>query len=245
MPTPAELSKISVQDFTKRFRNEMIPLSNTFAYFSASPLSEEEVREHLEEPVSALPPAVLSAYAGTFVFLVPYLERAGGEEYVTFNRPEAADRVWAVQFVSGQVATMFFGIKDREIADYHYDFYRAVAMLAAGRMPNGAPEEFADLLAQELRDRVHGEVDEESWALKQELLQKRTVPRRDTKAFRGYARQAFIDTMTLYLHGICCDIDVETGPRQIASRHLRKRLEVLHEKYPPPKGFAVFPEEVK
>jgi hypothetical protein len=245
MPTPAELSRISVQEFTKRFRNEMIPLSNTFAYFSATPLSEEDVREHLEDPVSALPPGALSAYAGAFVFLVPYLERSEGEEYVMFSRPDAGDRAWAAQFVSGQVATMFFGIKDREIADYHYDFYRAVATLAAGRMPNGAPEEFADLLAQELHDCVHGEVDEESWALKQELLQKRTAHRRDTKAFRAYARQAFIDTMTLYLHGICCDIDVETGPRQIASRHLRKRLEVLHAKYPPPKGFVVFPEELK
>ena len=47
------------------------------------------------------------------------------------------------------------------------------------------------------------------------------------KAFRAYARQSFIDTLTLYLHGICCDIDVDTGPRQLPSRYLRKRLLLL------------------
>ena len=51
--------------------------------------------------------------------------------------------------------------------------------------------------------------------------------RKDSKPFRDYARQSFVDTMTLYLHGLCCDIDVETGPRQLPSRYLRKRLETL------------------
>jgi hypothetical protein len=38
------------------------------------------------------------------------------------------------------------------------------------------------------------------------------------------------------------DIDVETGPRQMPSRYLRKRLELLFSLYPPPEGYAVFPE---
>ena len=59
------------------------------------------------------------------------------------------------------------------------------------------------------------------------------------KAFRAYARQSFVDTLTLYLHGICCDIDVDTGPRQLPSRHLRKRLLALEEMFPPPQGYAV------
>ena len=64
--------------------------------------------------------------------------------------------------------------------------------------------------------------------MKQALLRRQTNIRKETKVFRDYARQSFIDTLTLYLHGICCDIDVETGPRQLPSRHLRKRLSVLY-----------------
>ena len=65
-----------------------------------------------------------------------------------------------------------------------------------------------------------------------------------TLAAYALARQSFVDTLTLYLHGICCDIDVDTGPRQLPSRYLRKRLVLLEEVYPPPKGYAVFPEEL-
>ena len=54
---------------------------------------------------------------------------------------------------------------------------------------------------------------------------------------REYFRQAFEDTATLYLHGLCCDIDVETGPRQLPTRYLRKRLELLRQLFPPPTGF--------
>ena len=68
--------------------------------------------------------------------------------------------------------------------------------------------------------------------------------RKEGQLFRDYARESFRDTMTLFLHGICCDIDVETGPRQIPSRYFRKRLEQLKALFPPPEGHAVFPEDL-
>ena len=59
MPAQVDLSKLSVRQFAERFKSEMIPLSNTFSYFCASvPLSEEDLKEYLEEPVAALPPAI-------------------------------------------------------------------------------------------------------------------------------------------------------------------------------------------
>ena len=90
-----------------------------------------------------------------------------------------------------------------------------------------ARERFTRLLREELGAEVHGEVDERSWHLKQSLLRRQSNVRNETKLFRDYARQSFEDTLTLYLHGTCCDIDVETGPRQMPSRYLRKRLELL------------------
>ena len=78
--------------------------------------------------------------------------------------------------------------------------------------------------------------------MKQALMRRDGNIRKETKAFRDYVRQSLIDTLTLYLHGICCDIDVETGPRQLPSRHMRRRLSLLYSLYPPPSGYAVFPE---
>ena len=247
MSTHAELAKIGVQDFAQRFRQEMIPLSNTLAYFAALPMGEDETKEYLEEPIAALPPAVLAAFSKAFVFLVPFLEKPAGKgvEVVTFERPEEKSQVWSAQFMSGPEAILVFGIKDRLVADYHYSFYRAIATLLADRSDSEVVDQYPELLREEFRDHVHGEIDEEGWQLKQTVMQRKAnLGRRESKLFRSYVRQSLIDTLTLYLHGICCDIDVETGPRQLPSRYLRKRLQLLYEALPPPAGYAVFPEDL-
>ena len=140
---------------------------------------------------------------------------------------------------------LMLATKEEDIANYHYTFYNALAALVADTWQFGTRESFYQQLREELRAEVHGEVDERSWHLKQSLVRRQTNIRKETKLFRDYARQAFEDTLTLYLHGTCCDIDVETGPRQMPSRYLRRRLELLLSLFPPPEGYAVLPEQLK
>ncbi|MBI4907082.1 MAG: hypothetical protein HY820_25880 [Acidobacteria bacterium] len=254
----SDLARISVADFLERFRAEMIPLSNTFCYFFAGlPLSEEDVKEYLEEPIAALPPAVVTGIPKSFVTLVPYLEKANGKrrhgvgapgtgEFIHLDKPSENKACTSVCHRSQFGVDMVFAVKDVEMADYHYFFYHQIAALTETALPDHVRAEYQTLVGEELNERVHGEVDEPSWKHKQALPRRRTATvRRDTKAFREYARLSFIDTMTLYLHGICCDIDVETGPRQLPSRFLRKRLVWLETIFPPPEGYAVFPEELE
>ncbi len=246
MSTEGDLAKLSALEFAERVRQEMVPLSNTCAYFAAMPLGEEDIRGYLEEPTAALPPAVQTLLGSVFILLVPYLEsgQAPGQEVVTFEKPAPEQEAWAVQFSSEGAATLVFAIKEHQAADYHYIFYRAIAALTAGRFPEEAQERFHQLLREELRGGVAGEVDQAGWELKQALRRRQKKFARDSKLFREYARQALTDTLALYLHGICCDIDVEAGPRQIPSRHLRKRLNLLFELFPPPEKYAVFPEQL-
>lgn len=252
----SDFARISVADFVERFRAEMVPLSNTFSFFFAGiPLSDEDVKEYLEDPIAALPPEVLKILPKTHVILVPYLERANGKEkrhgaqspgsreIISLDPPPENKALTHLHFRNAHGADLLFAIKDTEVADYHYYFYQQMATLAEGSLAESARAEYHGLLAEELSARVHGEVDEESWRQKMALRRGNKV-RRDTKAFRAYASRSFIDTATLYLHGICCDIDVETGPRQLPSRYLRKRLMWLEGIYPPPSGYAVFPEEL-
>ena len=123
-------------------------------------------------------------------------------------------------------------------------FTANLATLVMDAITEDARERFYGLLREELRGGVSGEVDRGGWELKQALRRRQKKFARDSKLFVDYARQALIDTVTLYLHGICCDIDVEAGPRQLPSRHLRKRLDVLFELFAPPQGYAVFPEQL-
>jgi hypothetical protein len=206
------------------------------------------------------------------ILLVPFLERVNGngerhngasngegngaksngrnEVQIAFDQP--ADGRW-VPYVSIRVAgevVIALSVEAQETADYHYHLYHELAHLAAEQLSPERVGEYAALISEELRAGAHGEVDDESWTMKQSVRRhhgpsgKATGVPRPSKALTNYAKASFIDTLTLYLHGICCDIDVEPGPRQLPSRHLRRRLKLLQQMLPAPKGYAVFPEEL-
>ena len=254
MPAQFDLSKLSVRQFAERFRGEMIPLSNTFSYFCASvPMSEEDLKEYLEEPVAALPPGIAAALPKISILLVPYLERANGRErskaktatgdFVSIEKPPEGKLTSSTQLRVGEETVLVFALKDQEVAEYHYRFYHLLASLMGDHWTEPMESAYSRVLREELNADAHGEVDEPSWRLKQAL--RRSKMGRAGKSFRDYARQSFVDTLTLYLHGICCDIDIDTGPRQLPSRYLRRRLLALEELFPPPKGYAVFPEQLE
>jgi hypothetical protein len=247
MAISTETPKLPVEDLAARFRAELIPLSNTFSYFSTLPIPDEDLKQYLHEPIAAISPVICTSIPSVGIVLVPYLERGNGKhaDLVNFEKPADA-RSLAVSRPAGEdPAMVLLAVKDIEIADYHYTFYNSIAALVSQHWSPDARERFTQLLREELGTEVHGEVDERSWHLKQSLLRRQTNVRNETKLFRDYARQSFEDTLTLYLHGTCCDIDVETGPRQMPSRYLRKRLELLMALYPPPEGYVVFPEQLK
>lgn len=258
----SSLAKVSVGQFAERFRSEVIPLSNTFGYFCASlPMSEEVVKEYLEEPVAALPPAIASMLPRISILLVPYLERSGERrtvkkktipsgraleklsDFVVAERPANGKQSWTSEVSFENETVLVFALKEQDVAEYHYRLYRRLSALVAEKWSPEASASFKAMIREELSASVHGEVDDDSWQAKQNLVRRQSNLKRESPLLEDYMRQSFIDTLTLYLHGICCDIDVETGPRQLPSRYLRKRLNLLKTLYPPPSGYAVFPED--
>jgi hypothetical protein len=251
MSNETDRGRITIADLAARCRGEMIPLTGKFSYFSTVPMAEEDLRHYLQDPIAALPAAVVAILPQVNIILAPYLEKGGmasgprSGDAVSFERPAENRQIATARWEQEDSVLLVFGIKDIEVADYHYQFYNTAAGLVADRWPQEVRERFHRTIREELTAEVHGEVDERSWHLKQALLRRQTNVRKETKLFREYARQAFEDTLTLYLHGTCCDIDVETGPRQMPSRYLRRRLELLLSLYPPPEGYAVLPEQLK
>jgi hypothetical protein len=244
------LPQVNLVQFADRISNEMVPLGTRFRYYCASlNLSEDDRREYLDEPVAALPPVIAARLPEVRILLVPYLERgphrarSAPQTVVTSRKPDARDALTFGSAESGGATVLAFAVKDAEVADHHYRFYHALAEIVAGHTGRELPEGYGELLRAELTHDAHGEVDEASWRLKSELTG-RDLTARASKRFLAYARESFVDTLTLYLHGLCCDIDVETGPRQIPSNLLRKRLALFKQIYPPPQGYAVFPEDL-
>ena len=268
MPSSSDLAKeivakLHLGEFAARFRGESIPLGESFHYFvAAAPIAEEDMKEYLEEPVEALPEVFRAALPKLLILLVPFLERpvasgkhkAGRQSFlpqdslIVTEQPDEKTRLTLAYVPSpgaGEPGILAFAVKEIDMSEYHFHLFNALARAAFDRLPESAFAGFMEMLRAELKARVHGEVDQLSWTAKQNLLNKQASFRGETKLFREYARESFFDTLTLYLHGLCCDIDVEPGPRQIASRHLRKRLDYMRSQFAPPEGYAVFPEELK
>jgi hypothetical protein len=247
MSTETDRGKLTVEELAARFRSEMIPLTSRFSYFTTLPVAEEDLRQYLNDPIAAISPAILAALPRIGLILAPYLEKGNGKggDAVTFERPADARYLAVARRDLDDMVVLALTIKEMEVADYHYQLYSALSALVAERWPQEVQDRFFRTIREELSADVHGEVDERSWHLKQALQRRQTNVRKETKLFREYARQAFEDTLTLYLHGTCCDIDVETGPRQMPSRYLRRRLELLISLFPPPEGYAVLPEQLK
>lgn len=247
MSTETDRTKVSVEELAKRFRGEMIPLTSKFSYSATLPVAEEDLRQYLNDPIAAISPAIVECLPAVGLVLAPYLEKGNGKggDSVTFERPAESRYLAYSRRDIDDMVVLAMGIKDMEVADYHYQLYSALASLVGERWSTEIQERFFRTIREELSAEVHGEVDEKSWHLKQALQRRQTNARKETKLFREYARQAFEDTLTLYLHGTCCDIDVETGPRQMPSRYLRRRLELLLSLFPPPEGYAVLPEQLK
>ena len=238
---------MTVTGVAARCRGEMIPITNRFSYFAVTPMAEEDLRQYLNDPIAAIAPGIGATLPPVGVILAPFLERGNGKDgdAILFERPPDPRFILCSRTEVDGMTMLALAIKEIDVADYHYQFYNAVAALVAERWSPEVQERFHRTIREELSAEIHGEVDEKSWRLKQSLLRRQSNVRKETKLFREYARQAFEDTLTLYLHGTCCDIDVETGPRQMPSRYLRRRLELLISLFPPPEGYAVLPEQLK
>jgi hypothetical protein len=246
VPVPANsVTRVPLEAFAGQCQRSMQPLLDSITYFSSATLEEEQVRQFLRDPAAATPRSLLERIPPVRLVLVPFLEKGSGgsTDFVTFERPANAKNLARSAFELEEAVFLFLAAEGQDVADYHYWFYNGLAEQAAARVDENGFARFSGLVSDELNRNARGEVDERSFQLKQKLNRKQRLPGSDSKLMKEYFRQALEDTLTLYLHGLCCDIDVEPGSRQLSSRYLRKRLELLAEIFPPNPGYVVFPAE--
>src|SRR5205823_14920423 len=127
---------------------------------------------------AALPPAITSALPKISILLVPYLERANGREknkaktaadYISIEKPPEGRTSTSTQLRLGDETVLAFALKDQEVAEYHYRFYHLLSTVLAERWGEEVETIYSRILREELTADVHGEVDEQSWHLKQSL----------------------------------------------------------------------------
>lgn len=241
MPTEAFVAECS---------EVLIPVNEHVSYFSVEPLDEKERQRLVFDPVRALPPKVLSLVPNLRLVLVPFLaadpdhEGEAGAVRIRFTEPSAEER-WFSDFQSTETEHyIFLATRNDNYFDAHILLYQALAARIIESSGGEIQAVFNILLDTELRRNAHGEVNEYAWLRKKDLLSLTADAEDKQKYLDEYRSAALADTLTLYLHGLCCDIDLDNGPKQLASKHIRMRLGVLKDLLPPPEGVPLFPEEV-
>ncbi len=245
---PNHTERFTILDVARQVAGQMVPVNSSFSFFSTTPIVDEDLKQYVHEPVAALPPAVGEMLPPIGLLLVPHLEKGTGRgpAMVSFEAPPSGRSLLTAEVTVDDRVLVALATSGVDMSEYHYTLYDAIATQIAKRAPASFLADFAKLLREELASEVNGEIREDSWELKQKYLHRSSGNgKRESTLWADYQRQALRDTLTLYLHGICCDIDVEAGPRQLASRYIRKRLELLKSIFPPPEGYALFPEQVR
>ena len=247
---PPDAARLTTAEFVAQCRDTMIPLAGSLAYFSIIPIDEKETERLILDPTSAFPPRLSEIIPNLRLVLVPYLEAGSpnGEESsrhtIVFQPPADEKRCLTAFDGSKGDNYLFLAIRDEGLFDAHVLLYRSLADKIISVAGDEFSEPFYALVNSELSKHARGEVFEQAWQLKKELLSYRGDAEGRAKVLERYQRQALEDTLTLYLHGLCCDIDVDRGPKLLPSKLIRARLMLLRSQLPPPEGIALFPEEL-
>ena len=251
MTVAAKPTKLSIAEFIAQCHDVLIPVPGTsLAYFSAVPLDSPDQDHLINDPVSALPPGLSKILPNLRLVYVPYLElgepapEGGSDVVISFQRPrEEIKRLSAFETV-GDESFLFVSAGFGEETDMHEVLFGALAqqIVSSSDAPFVAP--FHKLVSAELRNRVHGEVGDIAWDLKKSLLGLQSDENERSDLRKRYLDQALRDTVALYLHGLCCDIDLRANPKQLASKYIRKRLLVIKDHLPPPAGVGLFPSDL-
>ncbi len=254
METPAPAApKLTTAEFVHECRDTVIPLAGSLGYFSVVPLDENDCDRLIHDPTSAFPPKLLEIIPNLRLILVPYLVAkpsggAGDPEHaecvIDFQAPPDSAKRYAAFEAAGEETYLFLAIRDEGLFDAHVLLYQNLAAKVVSLADKDFCDPFFAMVDAELRKDVRGELQETAWQLKQEVLSYQGGAEGRSELLGRYHRQALEDTLALYLHGLCCDIDLSAGPKQLPSKLIRARLSLLRQQLPPPEGIALFPEEL-
>ena len=244
---------LTTAEFVDQCRETVIPLTGSLGYFSVLPLDDDERDRLIHDPTSAFPPKLLEVIPNLRLILVPYLVKDPSQPpdtreasgcVIDFRPPPDSLKRLAAYEAIGEETYLFLAVRDEDLFDAHVLLYHSLADRVISLAGSGFSDPFYAMLNLELKRNVRGEIHEAAWLDKEELLRYRGDAAGRSERLERYQRQALEDTLALYLHGLCCDIDLPAGPKQLPSRYIRSRLLLLRKHLPPPGRMALFPEEL-
>lgn len=222
-----------------------VPLSHLphdWEMHSAVPLTPAEERMMVRDPARAIPASIAQRLGKVRVLLVPYVACLESGDLVCFSKPrgETHSAVW---LEANERIHLVLTCRELDPHDTGFEFLASISELLRPRLADAEIKRYSQLLEEELRIGIAGEIDEEAGAAKQPLIKNRALRQRGPEQFERYRDVSFVSTVAEYMHGLWHDVQIRIGPEHLPLPQLRRRMDLLAEMFPPNPGYQVFAEE--
>ena len=239
-PTP---ESVPVSEY---IRGTFVPLSNLahgWQLHTAVSLTPAEERTMVREPAQAVPASISQRLGAMRVLVVPYIACFDSGDVISFVKPKGETHS-AVWLENPERIHLLLPGRELDAHDTGFEFLASIAELVQQRLATHEMDQYSQLLEEDLRLGVPGEIDEDAVRAKQAVLKGRTTQRRGRAPFEHYREVSFVSTLAEYMHGLWHDVQIRVGPEHLPLPQLRRRMKLLAEMFPPNPGYQVFSPEL-
>jgi hypothetical protein len=227
-------------------QGKFVPLSHLahgWEIHSTITLTPAEERTMVREPAQAVPASIAQRIGPLRVLMVPYIACVESGDVVCTAKPESETHT-AAWVETSERTNLLLACREVDAHDTGFEFLASIAELLRPRLGISELAAYDELLDEELRHGVRGEMDEESLTAKQALLAIRPW-RRSRLQYEPYRDISLVSTVTEYMHGLWHDVQIRVGPEHLPLPQLRRRLNLMSKLFPPNPGYAVFAKDLE
>jgi len=206
-------------------------------------LTPAEERTMVREPAQAVPAGIAERIGPLRVLLVPYIGCAESVDLVCAAKPKGETHT-AAWVETGDRTNLLLACREIDAHDTGFEFLASVAELLRPRLTLAELAAYDELLDEELRHGVRGEIDEEALTAKQALLAIRPW-RRSRLQYEPYRDISLVSTLAEFMHGLWHDVQIRVGPEHLPLAQLRRRMLLMAQLFPPNPGYSLFAKELE
>ena len=206
-------------------------------------LTPAEDRTMVREPAQAVPAKIAERIGPLRILIVPYIACMEAGDAVCTAKPKGESHTASWVDTSART-NLILTCREVDAHDTGFEFLASVAELLRPRLTVPEFAAYDELLEEELRHGVRGEIDEESLTAKQALLAIRPW-RRSRLQYEPYRDVSLVSTVAEYMHGLWHDVQIRVGPQHLPLEQLRRRMTVMAKLFPPNPGYAVFAKDLE
>lgn len=234
---------IPIADYVQGSFVPLSHLTHEWEFHAGLTLSPAEERTMVREPAQAVPAVIAERLGKVRVLAVPYIACLETGDVVTRLKPkgEAHTAAWVE---TPERINLLVACRELDAHDTGFELLGSVAELLRPRLTDSELAHYSQLLEEEIRHGVRGEIDEEALNAKQVHLTNRTA-RRQRSQFERYRDISFVSTAAEYMHGLWHDVQIRVGADHLPVAQLRRRMNLMAELFPPNPGYRVFDETIE